>query len=113
MTLRELRAFLGFLNFYRMYIRNFSMLATPLNALVTHCAKGGRFHWEYEHESTFQALIDAICTAPILRQLRFEDPFIINCDASAYAIGTILQQGGEKGKLHPVTFLSRTLDTTQ
>ena len=45
-TLRELRAFLGFLNFYRMYIRNFSMLVAPLNALVTHCAKGGHFHWE-------------------------------------------------------------------
>ena len=28
-------------------------------------------------------------------------------------IGTILQQGGEKGKLHPVAFLSRTLDATQ
>ena len=28
-------------------------------------------------------------------------------------IGTILQQGGEKGKLHPIAFLSRTLDVTQ
>ena len=96
-----------------MYIRNFSMLAAPLNALVAHCAKGGHFHWEYEHESAFQALIDAVCTAPILHQLRFEDPFIIDCNASAYAIGAVLQQGGEKGKLHPVAFLSQTLDVTQ
>ena len=33
-TLRELRAFLGFLNFYPMYIRNYSAIAAPLNALV-------------------------------------------------------------------------------
>ena len=112
-TLQELRAFLGFLNFYRMYIRNFSMLATPLNALIAQCAKGGRFHWEPEHESAFQALIDAVCTAPVLHQPRFNDPFIIDCDASAYTVGAVLQQGGEKGKLHPVAFLSRTLDTTQ
>ena len=112
-TLRELRAFLGFLNFYHMYIHNFSLLATPLNALVAFCAKGGKFHWEYEHESAFQALVDAVCTAPILRQPRFEDPFVVNCDASAYAIGTVLQQEGEKGKLHPITFLSQTLDATQ
>ena len=65
-TLHELHAFLGFLNFYHMYIRNFSMLATPLNALVAHCAKGGRFHWDYKHETTFQALIDAVCTALVL-----------------------------------------------
>ena len=112
-TLRELRAFLGFLNFYRMYIRNFSLLAAPLNALVAFCAKGGKFHWEYEHESAFQALVDAVCMAPILRQPHFEDPFVVDCDASTYAIGAILQQEGEKGKLHPVAFLSRTLDTTQ
>ena len=112
-TLRELRAFLGFLNFYRMYIRNFSSLAAPLNALIAFCAKGGKFHWEYEHESAFQALIDAVCTAPVLCQPRFEDPFVVDCDASAYAIGAVLQQEGEKGKLHPVAFLSRTLDATQ
>ena len=96
-----------------MYIRNFSMLAAPLNALIAHCAKGGRFHWEYDHESAFQALVDTVCMAPVLRQPRFEDPFVIDCDASAYAVGTVLQQGGEKGKLHPVAFLSWTLDTTQ
>ena len=82
------------------------MLAAPLNALIAHCAKGGRFHWEYEHESAFQALVDAVCTAPVLWQPHFEEPFIIDCDASAYAVGTVLQQGGEKGKLHPVAFLS-------
>jgi hypothetical protein len=38
-----------------MYIRNFSSLAAPLNVLVVFCAKGGKFHWEYEHESAFQA----------------------------------------------------------
>ena len=96
-----------------MYIQNFSMLAAPLNALVAFCARGGKFHWEYEHEAAFQALVDAVCTAPVLRQPRFEDPFTIDCDASAYAIGAVLQQEGEKGKLHPVAFLSRTLDATQ
>ena len=96
-----------------MYIHNFSMLTTPLNTLVAHCAKGGRFHWDYEHETAFNALIDAICTAPVFRQPRFEEPFIVDCDASAYALGAVLQQGGEKGKLHPVAFLSRTLDATQ
>ena len=103
-TLRELRAFLGFLNFYRMYIRNFSMLATPLNALVAFCTKGGKFHWDHEHESAFQALVDAVCMAPILRQPRFEDPFVIDCDASTYAICAVLLQEGEKGKLHPICY---------
>ena len=89
-----------------MYIRNFSLLATPLNTLITFCAKGGQFYWEHKHESAFQALVNAVCTAPVLRQPHFEDLFIVDCDASAYAIGAVLQQEGEKGKLHPITFLS-------
>ena len=112
-TLKEVRAFLGFLNFYCMYIHRFSMLAAPLNALVAHCMKGGKFYWNDKHEAAFNALVDAVCTAPVLCQPRFEDQFTINCDASAYAIGAILQQGDEKGKLHPIAFLSRTLDATQ
>ena len=111
--LHELRTFLSFLNFYCMYICNFSMLAALLNALIAYCAKGGRFHWEYKHKTAFQALIDAMCTTPVLHQLQFEDPFIIDCDTSAYTIGAVLQQGGEKGKLHPITFLSQTLNATQ
>ena len=54
-----------------------------------------------------------MCTAPVLRQPRFEEPFIVDCNASAYALGAVLQQEGEKGKLHPVTFLSQTLDAMQ
>ena len=96
-----------------MYIWNFSLLAAPLNVLVAFCAKGSKFHWNYEHESAFQSLVDTVCMAPVLRQPRFDDPFVIDCDASAYAIGAVLQQEGEKGKLHPVAFLSRTLDATQ
>ena len=90
-TLKEVWAFLSFLNFYRMYICRFSMLAAPLNALVAHCAKGGKFYWNDDHEAAFNALVDAVCTAPVLRQPRFEDQFMIDCDASAYAIGAILQ----------------------
>ena len=49
-----------------MYIRNFSMLAAPLNALIAYCAKGGKFYWNDELEAAFNALVDAICTAPVL-----------------------------------------------
>ena len=105
-TLKEVRAFLGFLNFYRMYIHGFSMLAAPLNVLVAHCTKGGKFFWHDEHEAAFNALVDTICMTPILQQPRFEDQFTIDCNASIYTIGAVLQQGDEKGKLHPVAFLS-------
>ena len=66
LTLKEVRAFLGFLNFYHMYIHRFSMLAAPLNVLVAHCTKGGKFYWNDKHEAAFNALVDAVCTTPVL-----------------------------------------------
>jgi hypothetical protein len=86
MTLKEVRGFLGFLNFYWMYIHGFSILAAPLNALIAHSTQGGKFYWNDKHEQAFMALKDTVCTAPVLQQPQFEDPFIVDCDASAYAV---------------------------
>ena len=44
MTLKEVWAFLGFLNFYWMYICRSSILAAPLNVFITHCTQGGKFY---------------------------------------------------------------------
>jgi len=40
-TLKELQSFLGFCNFYRMYICSYSTIVAPLNALIAFCAKTG------------------------------------------------------------------------
>ena len=37
----------------------------------------------------------------------------MDTDASAYAISAVLQQRDEKGKLHPVVFMSKTMDSSQ
>ena len=52
-------------------------------------------------------------TAPILRHPDFKCPFIVDTNASAYAIGAVLQQRDEKGKLHPIAFMLKTMDSSQ
>jgi RNase H-like domain found in reverse transcriptase len=52
-------------------------------------------------------------TAPVLRQPDFTKPFVVDTDASAYALGAVLQQEDEDRHLHPITFMSRTFDSTQ
>ena len=89
-----------------MYIHGFSILTTPLNVFITHCTQGGKFYWNDEHKTAFRALIDTVCTAPILQQPQFGQQFMIDCNASTFTIGAILQQRDEKDKFHPITFLS-------
>ena len=71
-TLKEVWAFLSFLNFYQMYIHGFSILAAPLNVLVAHCACEGKFYWNDKHETAFRALINTVCTTPVLCQPQFD-----------------------------------------
>ncbi len=53
-TVKELQRFLGFANFYRRFIRSFSMVAAPLTSLL----QGGkqRLNWTQASEQSFRQL---------------------------------------------------------
>ena len=55
----------------------------------------------------FENLKKAFTSAPILAHVDPEKPFIIEADASDFALGSILSQQGNDEKLHPVAFHSR------
>jgi hypothetical protein len=98
---RELKRFLGGINFYRKFIPSFSHLACPLHHLSN---SSSTFIWTKEETSHFAQLKDALCSSPILHLLDLSQPFEIESDASQYAIGVILKQGG-----HPIAYHSENL----
>ena len=52
-TVKEVQSFLGFGNFYRWFIKNFSHLAHPLNDLLK---KDKKFIWSSECQESFDPL---------------------------------------------------------
>jgi len=52
-TVKQVRGFLGFGNFYRRFIRNFSTLAKPLNDLLK---KDHQFEWTDDCQQAFDEL---------------------------------------------------------
>ena len=60
---REVRSFIGFCNFYRQFIRDFSKIAGPFNTLTK---KDVKFAWTNKCELAFQELKQRVCEAPIL-----------------------------------------------
>ena len=62
-TPRDIQCFLGFINFYRQFIQDFSKLATPLYKLTQ---KNVDFTWNEAAQHAFNALKQAFTTAPIL-----------------------------------------------
>ena len=63
MNLRELRSFIRFCNFYRMFFANFSQIAHPLHLLTK---KNPEYVWEETQQQAFQELKDRLTLSPVL-----------------------------------------------
>ena len=101
---KEVQSFLGFANFYRKFIKDYSAVASPLTTLTR---KSVPFTWSPAAAAAFQGLQLAFTSAPILRHYQPELPITIEADASDYAMGCILSQTSPAGELHPICFYSR------
>ena len=109
-NLREVRGFLGFANFYRRFIQDFSKIARPLNDLTK---KNTPFEWTTEQQQAFETLRSAFSSAPILALWDAKCLTRIEVDASGFATGGALLQQAEDGNWHPIAFRSASMDPAQ
>jgi reverse transcriptase-like protein/integrase-like protein/chromodomain-containing protein/p58 integrase-like protein len=109
-TLKQVRGFLGFGNFYRRFIRHFSNLAKPLNDLLK---KDQRFEWTDDCQKAFDELKKRFTEEPVLMMPDQSKPFQIETDASKYATGAVLTQLDINGDRHPVSFISKTFSPAE
>jgi hypothetical protein len=76
---RDIRRFVGLVNFYRdLYPRQAEILA-PLTSL---CGKKTKFTWQSEHEEAFQQMKRVIARETMLTYPNFDEPFTVHTDAS-------------------------------
>ena len=109
-SVKQVRSFLGFCNFYRPFIYQFSHIAQPLNELTR---KETPWTWGERQQEAFETLRKRITSEPVLKQPQLEQPFEVEVDASGYVIGAVLMQRDEKGKRHPVAYFSSTLNEAE
>ncbi|MBW0578458.1 hypothetical protein O181_118173 [Austropuccinia psidii MF-1] len=104
-SLKSLQSFLGFANFYRRFIKNYSK---KISSLTSFLKKDSRFPLNEEALRQFHQLQEAFTTAPILSHFNPSLPTIVETNASYYALGALLSQVSDSGK-HPIAFDSRKL----
>ena len=105
-TLRGVQSFLGFCNFYRKFIRNYSRIASPLSRLTV---KGHQFKWTESCQEAFDELKRRLLSAPVLAHFEPDRETQVETDASDDTIGGVLSQKGDDGEWHPVAFYSAHL----
>ena len=117
-NVKELRRFLGMVQYYRdMWTRRSEML-TPLTDLVGECgqtkvtkAKGTKkasWHWDETHQQAFDLVKTTISRDVILAYPDYSEKFEIYADASKSQIGSVITQLNK-----PLAFFSRKLSDTQ
>ncbi|CAJ0949880.1 unnamed protein product, partial [Ranitomeya imitator] len=96
-SVKSLQKFLGFANFYRCFIANFSSVAKPLTDLTK---KGADVvNWSSAAVEAFQELKRRFSSAPVLCQPDVSLPFQVEVDASEIGAGAVLSQRNSDGSV--------------
>ncbi|GFU59021.1 retrovirus-related Pol polyprotein from transposon 297 [Trichonephila clavipes] len=104
-NVKELQSFLQTCSWFRRYIQDFAKISRPLSYLTK---KKVKWQWGFDQQNAFQTLKNSLTTPPVLKQADGTKPYIIQTDASNYALGAVLLQG-EGSDEHPIEYASRLL----
>ena len=108
-TAKQVCTFLGFVSYYRMFIKDFAKMTKSLTFMTHNKAK---FEWTPVHHTAFMILNEAIMQAPILCYPNSARRYIVYMDVSDDVCGAQLSQEHDRTKF-PIAFLSHTFTETQ
>ena len=103
---KQVRSFLGCLNYYR---RSIPELAKRSVALTNLTKEKHHFEWNQDAEREFIDLKEALAQISSLKLPDFSKEFVLYTDSSATALGAVLAQFDENNFPCPVAFASRKL----
>ena len=110
-SIKDVQSFLGFSNFYRRFIKNYSHIVSPLHNLTKKTSTP--FLFSLDAISAFKTLKSAFVSAPVLLHFNPHLPSTLITDASDFAISGIHLQPADDHILHPVSFFSHKLTPSE
>lgn len=109
-TRKNIRQFLGKINFHHKFIPHTAIILDPLHNLLR---KDVKFIWSAECQESFDKIKALLCSEPVLKIFDPDLPISIYTDASIKGVGAVLKQEDENGNSKPVAFFSKKLNETQ
>jgi predicted aspartyl protease len=107
--IHELRAFIGTVSYYKKFIQGFSDICRPLYKLME---KGQKFEWSEECTKSMEKLKEVMVEPPILAYPREEGQWLLDTDASSFAVGAVLSQIQDDEE-RVIAYGSRTLNKSE
>ena len=117
-TVYDVRAFLGFVGYYKRFIKDFSKVALPLRKPLIGLESQGKEAAKHtpvdrgeEEQNAFDTLKSLCCQAPILAYPNYNLPFILHTDSSLEGLGAVLYQV-QNGVKRVIAYASRSVSKT-
>ena len=113
----DVRRFLGFVGYYRRFIKNFSQISRPLTDLMpipTGKKNKGKkkerreWYWGENQMNAFDTLKRLLTSSPILGYADSTLPYELHTDASGFGLGAVLYQE-QQGEKRVICYASRGL----
>ena len=130
----EVRSLVGFLGYYRNYVRDFAKKMKPVYDLIktekesvkskqnpslklkskikSGYDKKRIVQWSSDLQKIVDDVIDTLKSPTVMAYPQFDTPFILNCDASSFGLGAVLYQK-QDNKMRVISFASRTLSDAE
>lgn len=102
-TPKNVRQFIGKINYYHKFIPNCPKLLQPLYALLR---KDADFNWTEECDKSFHEVKEYLIRCPLLAIYNPTKTCYIFTDASKVGLGAVLKQEQDDGILHPIGYFS-------
>jgi len=108
--IKDIQSFLGFANFYRHFIFNYSDIVIPLTRLTR---KNTPWNFDDKYRKAFNTLKQVFISTPILTHWVLDAHLVMETDASDYALTAILSLMTKDNEIHPVAFHSWTFSALE
>ena len=109
-SVKEVQILIGFANFYKPFIKDFSKVCKPITKTLKGTPKD--FHRGREQEEAFAGLKKRFTTAAILSHFYPGTRTVVERYASDFVLGCVLSQYQAR-RLHPVALHSRKLNSAE
>ena len=118
-TVYDVRSFLGFVGYYRRFIKDFSKIAKSIIEVITglenqskRFAKKTFVEWTEAADSAFEHLKKLCISTPIPAYPDYKLPFVLHSDSSSEGLGAVLYQK-QNGKLRVIAYASRSVSKAE
>ncbi len=103
---KEIKSYLGMLNYNNRFLPNLSTLLAPLHKLLKDAEE---LKWGPEQKRAFDESKLLLQSSQVLVHYDPNREIVMNCDASPYGVAAVLAHTMKDGSERPIRFVSRTL----